>query len=172
MLPLLLTLVACTPPVEDTADIADTGGDTGDTGDTDDTAETGDTGDTGAALQAELDTRRGAWEADGLADYTYVLGWLCFCDTGTTGPATVVVSGGAVVSSTYVETGAPTTAAFDARTIDGLFDFLQESLDAEADAITVTWDPTYGFPAQAYVDYMLDADDDELGLQATDLTTP
>jgi hypothetical protein len=154
MLPLLL---ACTG-----APAADTGAP--------DTAADTDTEGSDTAAQSDLDAARATWDAAALDAYTYVLQWQCYaCEGEVGGPARIEVAGDAVVAATYVDSGAPATAAFDARTIDGLFDFLQAALDAGADQLTVTYDATRGYPAQAYVDYDVAADDDERGFVASEL---
>lgn len=154
---MLLFLAACLPPSPD---------DTGDTS-ADTSADTSDTSDTGAP--DELAANRALWEANGPAAYTYVLQWQCFCPEEYTGPARISVEGGAVVASTYVSTGEP-TSVFDARTIDGLFDFLAAAYARGADQVTVTYDEALGHPTQAYADYDLGADDEEMGFVVTELT--
>jgi hypothetical protein len=53
-------------------------------------------------------------------------------------------------------------------TIDRVFLALQSAYTAEADEITVTYDPAYGFPATVSIDYIIEAMDDELSYQVSD----
>ena len=158
-----------TPGHDSGADTADTGQgvDTAETGDTADTADTGDTGDTG--LANELATARAAWEGCGYASYSFVLQYLCFCPEEMAGPARIAVIDGVIDGATYVSTGEPVDANFAVRDVPALFELIDEAIRRPADQITVTWDETCGYPTQAYLDYELDADDEELGFSVTDL---
>ena len=51
-------------------------------------------------------------------------------------------------------------------TIDHLFSELEADLN-DADEITVTYDPTYGFPTDINIDFIKEAMDDELYLSAS-----
>jgi hypothetical protein len=52
-------------------------------------------------------------------------------------------------------------------TIDGLFTKLEADLNGEADEVTVTYDPAYGFPSEITIDQIKEAVDDELYLAVT-----
>lgn len=175
MLPALLLLACVVEGPSDSGpsghDTADTGGDTADTGeDTADTADSGDTGeDTGTGLANELAVARAAWESCGLDSYSFVLQYLCFCPEEMAGPARITVVDGVVDQATYVSSGEPVGASFTVRDVPALFDLIDEGIRRPADQITVTWDEACGYPTQAYLDYELDADDEELGFSVTEL---
>ena len=152
-------------PPDTSGDTADTGWDTADTGE--DTADTG--GDTGTGLANELAAARAAWEGCGLASYSFVLQYLCFCPEEMAGPARITVVDGVVDSATYVSTGEAVNASFTVRDVPALFDLIDEAIARPADQITVTWDATCGYPTQAYLDYELEADDEELGFSVAEL---
>ena len=145
----LLLAIGC-PSTEDTAD-TDT--------DTDTDTEVGDT----------LAVQRLIWEASGIEDYAFVLQWACFCDAEMAGPALITVASGEVESATYTLDGQPVTKAFmGAYAFDGLFDFLQSAVDMPADSIEVSYDPSLGYPTNAYVDYYFGALDDEMGFTVSE----
>jgi hypothetical protein len=52
-------------------------------------------------------------------------------------------------------------------TIDGLFSYLASDSVQEADKLTVTYDPTYGFPTEMDIDFIELAMDDELYLSVS-----
>ena len=143
----------------------DTSGDT--SADTGDTADTGT--DTADVLAAELVDARADWDACGLESYTFVLQYQCFCPAEMTGPATITVEAGAVVSATYVGNGEPVDESFTIRDVPALFGLVGDAIGRPADQITVTWDATCGYPTAAYFDYEIDADDEELGFTVTAL---
>ncbi|GDX82380.1 hypothetical protein LBMAG42_41910 [Deltaproteobacteria bacterium] len=150
----------------DTADTA-SGSDTAETGDTADTGDTGDTAGTG--LANELATARAAWEGCGYASYSFVLQYLCFCPEEMAGPARITVIDGVIDGATYVTSGEPVDASFAARDVPALFALIDEAITRPADQITVTWDESCGYPTQSYLDYELDADDEELGFSVAEL---
>jgi hypothetical protein len=53
-------------------------------------------------------------------------------------------------------------------TIDRLFAELEAGLNGAADKVTVEYDPTYGFPTKADIDFIEEAIDDELYLSISD----
>ncbi|MDD9994316.1 MAG: DUF6174 domain-containing protein [Dehalococcoidia bacterium] len=105
--------------------------------------------------QAELDRHRARWEASSAEDYSFVLAPICFCPQQLIDPVVIHVVGEVVTSVAYVESGeAPEHDGFGRYvTIDGLFDTIQEAIDREASQVTVSYDPTIGYPTDARLDY-------------------
>ena len=163
----LTGLMACSDKDSAPTTAVDTDTDTDADSDADSDSDSDSDTDTDTGAAAALASNRALWKASAISDYRYVLAYQCFCPKKFTGPADIAVSGGVVSSSTYVSDGSPTHVSFDARTVEELFDLVQDGLTA--DAMTVTYDPTYGYPASGYIDYIADADDDELGFTATAL---
>lgn len=171
----LLLLGACRPePVGpgDTAGGSDSGTDSGtDSDSATDSGTDSDSGtDTGSELAAELEAARAAWEACGYDSYDFVLEWRLFAGPEMTGPARIAVVDGVVVEATYTADGSPVEPSFDTRTVPELLDLVGEALARPADVVTVSWDPACGFPTDAYFDYELDSDDEELGFWLTGLS--
>ena len=50
------------------------------------------------------------------------------------------------------------------ETIDKIFAELDKDINGEADEVLVRYDPTYGFPTQANIDFIKNAADDEVML--------
>jgi uncharacterized protein DUF6174 len=104
------------------------------------------------------------WTSSGIDAYKYRFAWGCFCNPEYVRQVDITVVGGKIVSVADAATGLP-LAPEDAahyRTIDGLFDFIRESMDYPADQILVSFNRTLGFPSSAYVDYRAIVADDEL----------
>ncbi len=53
-------------------------------------------------------------------------------------------------------------------TMDRIFSTLEAGLSGDADEVTVTYDPTYGYPSEIYFDYIKAAADDELSLSVSE----
>jgi hypothetical protein len=117
----------------------------------------------GSGESSALDQARALWDSQGITDYTYTLQRTAFAPPQYTAAVIVVVRGGQVISQTYQQTGQPVTPLNTAwwPTIDGLFDILQDAYDRNAEVIQVTYDPTYGFPTWANIDYDTGLGDDE-----------
>ena len=56
-------------------------------------------------------------------------------------------------------------------TIDRIFAEIEADLAGAADQVTVTYDPTYGFPVDLTIDYVQEATDDELYITVSDFET-
>jgi hypothetical protein len=110
---------------------------------------------------AVVDRHRHAWDAQHIADYAYR-----YEITSMVGQfdAEVVVRGGRIVRARWVDRPPP----YDARipTIAQLFGDVKHAMH-QADAVNVTWDRTYDFPANVGVDEDAHAIDDEHGFGAS-----
>jgi hypothetical protein len=119
---------------------------------------------------AELSRNESKWQDAQVTHYRFQLGVSCFCPVGDRMPMSVEVQDGEIVSITDV-----TGAAFEASdplnelvmkyaTIDRIFTELQSAEVRDADKLTATYDPTYGFPTEVSIDFVEQATDDELYL--------
>lgn len=114
-----------------------------------------------------LDANRDRWLESGVDSYRYRFRWVCFCVPDHVRAVDVTVLNGAVASVVDAETRQPLDAAEAAnyRTILQLFDFLGDAIDRPAHDIRAGFDPTLGFPSEAYVDYVANIADEELGFR-------
>ena len=112
---------------------------------------------------------RQVWEDAGIAHYRFALTLSCFCAFRDQMPLTVEVQDGKVVSMTYADGNAIPADDINYEffqgyaTIDNLFTKIETAkADPEAGEVTVTYDPTYGYPVEAAIDYIKLAADDEM----------
>lgn len=124
-----------------------------------------------AVPKSELARNREKWDAANIDSYRMTLFIGCFCGFTDKMPLTVEVRKGEVVSMTYAD-GTQVGAAEPGReffdrfaTIDRLFADLESGDSSKADKVEITYDPTYGFPAQVSVDAIQNAVDDEYSVQ-------
>lgn len=121
----------------------------------------------------ELSRNQSKWQDADITHYRFQLNVGCFCLFRSQMPLTVEVQDGEVVSMTDVNGQAFATddpmAEFVLKyaTIDRLFAELGSDAVRDADKLTVTYDPTYGFPVEAAIDYIELAADDELYLSVS-----
>ena len=120
--------------------------------------------------QAELERYRALWEANRAEEYSFVLAPICFCPQYLLDPVTIRVVDGVVASVTYVESGeVPEHDGFGRYvSIDEPFDTIQEAIDGEASQVTVSYDPTVGYPTDARLDYDANMADEEYVFTASD----
>ena len=123
-----------------------------------------------AEVQHELEEQRARWEETIPKRYQFTFQWLCFCPPEYTAPVRIVVDGGVVDSVILLETGErlPPDRLADYRSVEGLFDFLQETIDRKPAAITVTYGAS-GYPERASIDYRSNVGDDEVSFTVADV---
>lgn len=122
---------------------------------------------------SEFSQNQKKWNDANITHYRFELNIGCFCAFRDQMPLKVEVQKGEIVSITASDGSA--IAKTDPRyenfsqyaTIDRLFSELKADLGGKADAVTVTYDATYGFPANIYIDFIKNAADDELSLSAS-----
>ena len=118
-----------------------------------------------------LATAQRRWTATGLANYDFTAQRLCFCADAVTRPVTVRVRGGSFSAIAYADSGTAADSSLFAAflTIDRLFGFLRQQLDAMPDTLVAAYDPRLGYPTSAFVDPHFSTADDEFSLQVTAL---
>ena len=123
----------------------------------------------------ELSRNQTKWQDANITHYRFELSVGCFCIFRSRMPVTVEVQNGDVVSITDVNGEAfsmddPNNEfVLKYATIDRLFSELGSDSIQKADHLTVSYDPTYGYPAEINIDFIEQAADDELYLSASGL---
>ena len=119
-------------------------------------------------------TERQVWEDANISHYRLELTLSCFCAFRDHMPLTIEVKDGEVVSIFRAGGEAVTSADPNYEfyltygTIDDLFTRIESAkADPEAGEVTVTYDPTLGYPVDAAIDYILLAADDEMYFTVT-----
>lgn len=118
--------------------------------------------------QTEIERNKEKWQDANVSHYRYNLFVGCFCVFSQDMPLVIEVKDGEVVSMEYQngnEIDASSRELFEKyATIDRIFSELAKDINGEADEVIVTYDSTYGFPAEVNIDFIKDAIDDELAL--------
>lgn len=121
----------------------------------------------------ELSRSQSKWEDANINHYRFQLGVGCFCLFRSQMPLTVEVKDGEVVSMIDVNGEAfplddpMSEFVLKYATIDRIFLELGSDPVQEADHLTMSFDPTYGFPTEVAIDYIELAADDELYLSVS-----
>ena len=125
---------------------------------------------------SEFDQNLAKWQDSGISHYTFDLMIGCFCVFRDEMPLTIEVKDGEVVSITkangsVVDASDPNYEFFQTYvTIDNLFAALEAEVSGGAAQVTVTYEPLYGYPTEAYIDRSQEIADDELSLQVSNFT--
>lgn len=114
---------------------------------------------------------RQTWEDANISHYRFDLTLSCFCAFRDRMPLTIEVQDGKVVSMTFADGQAVPTDDPNYEfyltygTIEKIFERIESALaDPEAGEVTVKYDPTFGYPVDAAIDYIELAADDEMYL--------
>lgn len=114
---------------------------------------------------------RQKWEDANIANYRFQLTLSCFCPFRDQMPLTIEVRDGKVASMMYADGQAVASDDINYEffleygTMDDIFAKIEGAqADPEAGEVIVTYDPTYGFPVDASIDYIELAIDDEMVL--------
>ncbi|HEX6270650.1 MAG TPA: DUF6174 domain-containing protein [Anaerolineales bacterium] len=122
--------------------------------------------------QTEVERNQEKWRDANVSHYRYNLNISCFCVFSQDMPLVIEVMDGKVVSMEYQsgkEIDTTNLELFERfASIDRIFSEIEADLAGAADEVTVTYDPTYGFPVDVSIDYVKEAIDDELYLTVSD----
>lgn len=119
----------------------------------------------------ELKQNEQIWQSAKITRYSFELNLSCFCAFSDEMPLKIEVQNGEIVSMISASGAAvqPSDPSYETfftyGTIERLFPRLEAGFNGQADEITVTYDPTYGYPTQIFFDFIQDAVDDELTVE-------
>ena len=108
----------------------------------------------------DLADYRTLWETQRLTDYTFDVSRVCYCQFR--GDVRVTVKDGVITGVTELASEvARDPETF--RTIDGLFDLVQDAYARDAHEVQVEFDPSRGYPTRIWIDYVQMMADEEVG---------
>ena len=112
-----------------------------------------------------LAEQRALWAAQGLTDYTFDVKKVCYCPAYLVADVRITVVGGVITGVTDIATGdalGPDLMEYF-RTINGLFDLVQDAYNRNAHEVQVEFDPSRGYPTRIWIDYVMMMADEEMG---------
>lgn len=116
---------------------------------------------------SEVAQHQRQWERLRIDAYEYDLTVLCFCPP--VGVVRVQVRADTVHTATVLETGAPVDASFLVKTINDLFEIVEDAAKQEAHRLDVAYDSTFGYPTYVSIDYDVRLADEEVTYVAENL---
>ncbi len=113
----------------------------------------------------DLSEAKARWKAARIDSYEIVFRWSCYCIDEYVAPVRLLIIGDELVGGRYVEDDIQlATEDLDRyRTIDGLFDFIDDAISRDAHEVRTAFDSVYGFPSNVWVDYNERTADEEKG---------
>ena len=128
--------------------------------------------DTEDHTQDDLDLNRMRFTQVQPPQYSFTWQQGCFCPEEMTRPIRITVTNGDITKAVYVADQQPVRDSIrqGLRTIDGVFDLIQDRLDQHADEVTVTYDAAY-YPTSVFIDITKQAADEETSLHLSDFTS-
>ena len=114
--------------------------------------------------QSDLDSARAKWEPAAPRAYSFLWQENCLCTEHITREIRIFVVDNAITSATYTDdqTAVPDHVRAHLKTIDGLFDMIQEAIDLPAFEIAIMYDATLGWPSEIRIDHDEHTADEEL----------
>ena len=125
-------------------------------------------------MRAQFEQNRQIWNEQALSSYQYVFNWSCFCLPEYTAPVNIKVERGEWTEISQVRDGVPVSEKDWKRykTIEELFDIIDEAFLQDAKEIRVEYDPDLGYPSLVFIDYDERIADEERGFNVTLETQP
>ncbi len=125
-----------------------------------------------ADVQSKLDQNRKKWASAMASNYQFNFRWKCFCSQEYVEPVSISVRESRIVDVAFVKDDVPFAIGGieDYRTIEGLFDLLQEGIDKNAHTISADYHSELGYPVKASIDYEEYTVDEEIGFDINSLS--
>ena len=117
-------------------------------------------GDSTTAPANHLGEQRALWASQGLTDYTFDVVRICYCQF--VADVRVTVKDGVITGVTELASEVARDPELF-RTIDGLFDLVQDAYARDAHEVQVEFDPGRGYPTRIWIDYVQMMADEEVG---------
>ena len=122
-------------------------------------------------IQSELNQNRKKWTLQMMSNYQFNFRWICYCGPDYVEPVHISVRENRIDSAAFVKNDVPFTmrGLWRYRTIEGLFDLLQEGIDKKAHTISAEYHPELGYPVKVSIDYEEHTVDEEKGFEINSL---
>ena len=117
---------------------------------------------------SEFERNQRIWQDSGITHYRFNLSISCFCAFRDQMPLSVEVRDGQIIAMAasdgilVLDTDPNYPFFAPHATIDQLFADIDEAYKSGADSVTVTYDPTYGFPSEIAIDPSQQMADEEM----------
>ena len=122
------------------------------------------------SAQQVLNTHLAQWKKTRSEKYVYEFRRNCFCPPDYRKPVIIRVNKNEVMDARFKDSNKPLPSGLkgNRRTIDSLFQAIQDAINRKAYSIKVKYNQQYGYPESIAVDYHKMMSDEELYLSVKD----
>ena len=114
---------------------------------------------------------RARWAGAGVANYQYTITRGCECSPESVGPVIIEVRNHQVQTRRYLSGTAVDPQFAELFTaVPGLFDLIDEALQAPAAGLAVRYNAEFGYPETIQIDWVAGFADDEVSYHVSDFT--
>ena len=113
-------------------------------------------------LIEELTENRQLWRSQRLKNYQYIYQQQCFCTPPSNTPLKVSVKNDKITQVVNLNDNQVISDLTFPRTIDQLFNIIEDAIKRNADEILISYDTTLGYPTRIAIDYQKILADEEI----------
>ena len=113
-------------------------------------------------LIQELEENRQIWRSQSSENYQYIYQQQCFCTPPSNTPLKVSVKNDKITEVINLTNNQTITALIFPKTIEELFNIIEQAIKRDADEILINYDASFGYPTRIAIDYQKVLADDEI----------
>ncbi len=126
-------------------------------------------GDNNSPLIEALKENRQLWRSQHLQNYEFIYEQQCFCLPPANTPLKVSIKDDKIIKVVNLTSNQEITDLNFPKTIEQLFDIIDEAIKRHADEILVTYDSSLGYPNTVAIDYQKILADEEVSYTVKNL---
>ena len=121
-------------------------------------------------LREELQENRQLWRSQTLKDYQYIYQQQCFCPPPSNNSLEVFVKNDTIIKTVNLNNNENIKDLTFAKTVEELFNIIEDAIKRNADEILITYDSLLGYPTRVAIDYEKILADEEITYTVEKLT--
>ncbi len=119
-------------------------------------------GDNNSSLRETLEENRQLWRSQTIKNYQYIYQQWCFCPPPSNDYLKVSVKNDKITEVVNLNNNQVIPDSTFPKTIEELFNIIEDAIKRNADEILITYDPTLGYPTRVAIDYLKILADEEM----------
>uniref|UniRef100_UPI0030DA0D0D DUF6174 domain-containing protein n=1 Tax=Crocosphaera watsonii TaxID=263511 RepID=UPI0030DA0D0D len=127
-------------------------------------------GDNNSPLRETLEENRQLWRSQTIKNYQYIYQQQCFCPPPSNNALKVSVKNDKLSQVVNLNNNQVITDLTSPKTIEELFNIIEDAIKRNADEMQISYDPTLGYPTRVAIDYEKILVDEEITYTVTNLS--
>ncbi|MDJ0728455.1 MAG: DUF6174 domain-containing protein [Crocosphaera sp.] len=119
-------------------------------------------GERNSPLIEELKENHQLWRSQQIKNYQYIYQQQCFCPPPSNTPLKVFVKNDKIAQVVHLNNNQLITDLTFPKTIEELFNIIEDAINRNADEILITYDANFGYPTRVAIDYQKILADEEI----------